>query len=308
MNSFRQRKLLGFDASYKRMEALIKSQRSPHALLISGEKGGGKRTFALHFAMALLCKEGLYPCFSCSSCRKAVSFNHPDIIYAEGNEKTGSIGVDEIRRLRQATSKVPQEGKKKIFIIEDAQNLTPEAQNAFLKILEEPPEDTVFILTCSKEEALLETVLSRLTRLSLPCIGDDLKMEALRAQKDFSSEDISLAAGIFSTVGEALNALPGGNCEKLFKESLKIAEAIEKKDRYAILSSLSSYNQAKERENFKEIISLTLKVCLYNCKKGSITPAAMSKINKVLCRALSLLGNNVSPVAVGAVIAEGICS
>ena len=290
------------------MEALIKSGRSPHALLITGEKGGGKRTFALHFSMALLCKEGLYPCFSCSSCKKALSFNHPDIIYAKGNEKTGSIGVDEIRRLRQAASKVPQESKKKIFIIEDAQNLTAEAQNAFLKILEEPPEDTVFILTCSKEEALLETVLSRLTRLSLPCICDDLKMEALGAQKDFSGEEISLAAGVFSTVGEALEALPGGKNEKLFKKSLEIAEIINKKDRYGLLSALSSYNSAKERENFKELISLILKVCLYSCKKGDIPPSEMSKINKALCRALSLLGNNVSPASVGAVIAEGICS
>lgn len=302
--------MLGLSSSYERLESLVKSKRTPHALLILGEKGVGKRTFALHFAMALLCKEGLYPCFNCSSCRKASNFNHPDIIYAKGNEKTLKIGVDEIRRIRGETSKVPQEGNRKVFIIEDAENLTTEAQNAFLKILEEPPADTVFILTCNKEEALLETVRSRLTGLSLPIIGSDLKKEALRRLVPASSgEETELAAGIFSTVGKALDVLKEGSIRDNFKKSLQVADLIKDKKRYELLCIFSHYNSAKERESFKELLDLTLSVCLYYCKNGmGISSLQMDRINRAFCRSLVLLGNNVSPLAAGAVAAELICS
>ena len=300
---------MGLSSSYERMESLIKSKRTPHALLILGEKGAGKRTFALHFAMALLCRDGLYPCFNCSFCKKAAGFNHPDIIYAGGNEKTSKIGVDEIRRLRAETSKVPQEGSRKVFIIEDAENLTTEAQNAFLKILEEPPDDTVFILTCNKQQALLETVVSRLTSLSLPIIDAGLKKEALkRLSPKSSDEEIELAAGVFSTVGKAFDVLKEGQVRDNFKKSLEAAELIKNKKRYQLLCIFSHYNSAKERESFKELLSLTLSVCLYYCKNNmGITCSRMDRINRAFCRSLVLLENNVSPLAAGAAVAERVC-
>lgn len=291
------------------MEGLIKNDRLPHALLITGEKGVGKRTLALHLAMALLCREGLYPCFSCVSCKKAAGFNHPDIIYARGNEKTSKIGVDEIRRIRRDCFRIPQESRKKVFIIEEAKNLTTEAQNAFLKILEEPPLDTVFILTCSKKEALLDTVISRVTEINVPFVREEIKIKALKILSDSSSdEEISLASGVFSTVGRSLDVLKSGAARENFKKSLQAAELIKNKDRYRLLCLFSQYNSAKEKESLKELMDLTLSVCLYCCKNDKgITASHMEKINRAFFRSLVLLENNVSPLAAGAFAAELCC-
>lgn len=161
----------------------IKTGKVSHAYILSGEKGSGKRLIATLFAMTLQCEEhGTDPCGQCTSCRKALSGNHPDIIYVT-HEKPNSIGVDEIReQLVDDAAIRPYESPYKIYIVEEASKMTPQAQNALLKTIEEPPEYVIIILLAENTESLLPTVNSRCVNLSLKPVSDAEMKEYLMKQ------------------------------------------------------------------------------------------------------------------------------
>ena len=130
------------------------------AYLFVGPTGVGKTLTALTFTKALNCKIGqLDSCNRCSSCRKIDHLNHPDVRVITPEE--GSIKIEQIRDLKREAGYKLFEGKKKIWIIEQADKLTLEAANSLLKVLEEPPPDVVFILISETQEKLLPTILSR---------------------------------------------------------------------------------------------------------------------------------------------------
>lgn len=117
----------------------VSENRVSHAYIINGERGSGKKMLANLFAMTLLCeKQEPDPCNECHSCRQAESGNHPDIIRII-HEKPNTISVDDIREQVNNTINVkPYQGPYKIYIIPEADKMTPQAQNALLKTIEEP--------------------------------------------------------------------------------------------------------------------------------------------------------------------------
>ena len=155
------------------MQNAIRADKISHAYILSGESGSGKRLLSSIFAMTLQCEEqGTEPCGRCASCKKALSGNHPDIIYVS-HEKAGTVSVDEIRD--QVVNDVairPYEGRYKIYIIDDASKMTPQAQNALLKTLEEPPAYAVILLLADNVDSLLPTILSRCVMLRLAPVSD----------------------------------------------------------------------------------------------------------------------------------------
>lgn len=149
-----------------------------HAYILSGEEGIGKMTLARAFAMSLLC-ETKTACGRCHSCRQFLSDNHPDVIYVQ-HEKEQSIGVDDIREQVVADTEIrPYQGGFKIYIIDEAEKLTPQAQNALLKTIEEPPEYVVIMLLSSHEESFLQTILSRCITLRVRPLTDQAVMNYL---------------------------------------------------------------------------------------------------------------------------------
>ena len=165
------------------MQNAIRADKISHAYILSGEKGAGKRLLSTIFAMTLQCEEGgSEPCGRCASCRKAISGNHPDIIYVS-HEKAGTVSVDEIRD--QVVNDVairPYESRYKIYIIDEASRMTPQAQNALLKTLEEPPAYAVIMLLADNVDALLPTILSRCVMLRLAPVSDREIKEFLMQQ------------------------------------------------------------------------------------------------------------------------------
>lgn len=130
------------------------------AYLFMGPDGVGKNLTALNFAKVLNCKEGkIDSCDRCSSCRKIDRLSHPDLRTIEAKE--GSIKIEQIRTLRREAAYSLYEGKKKVWIVRDADKFTQEAANSLLKILEEPPPRVVIILISQTQEKLLPTILSR---------------------------------------------------------------------------------------------------------------------------------------------------
>lgn len=144
----------------------INSENILHSYIISGEKGSGKKSLVNLFATALLCDSGeKEPCMCCDACKKSLAGAHPDIIHVN-HEKPGSISVDEIRKQLITPMLVrPYYGKYKIFIIDEAHLMTPQAQNALLKTLEEPPSYGIVFLLTENEDMLLQTILSRTVKL-----------------------------------------------------------------------------------------------------------------------------------------------
>ncbi len=154
----------GNHAIIRDLIAGIQNQNSVHAYLFAGPAGLLKRETAQYFATALLCEgEGMPPCGTCDNCVQSESGNNPDLIRKSLKDITTkkSIGVDEIRDIIADVYTRPFKAQKKVYIIEDGEALTVGAQNALLKVLEEPPVYAVFILCTSDAEKILPTIQSR---------------------------------------------------------------------------------------------------------------------------------------------------
>ncbi|MCH5211989.1 MAG: hypothetical protein J1G06_03160 [Oscillospiraceae bacterium] len=158
------------------MNTLIGNQRNgtnANTYIFEGVKGLRTYEAALLFAKSLVCNNpASAPCCSCSSCTEAQAGVHPDIIHVNREKDRASLGVNPIRAMITECMIKPFFDHHKVFIIKEGDLLTTEAQNAFLKIIEEPPEYAVFIIICTNSEILLETVRSRSITVSFPPVSD----------------------------------------------------------------------------------------------------------------------------------------
>ncbi len=160
--------IVGHEDILTHLKNAIRTDKVSHAYVFGGKKGSGKRLIASLFAMTLQCEEhGTEPCQQCPSCKKFLSGNHPDIFYIR-HSKANSIGVDDVReQLVNDISIRPYESRYKIYIIEEADKLTVQAQNAILKTVEEPPSYGIVLLLADNPDLLLPTILSRCMVLNL---------------------------------------------------------------------------------------------------------------------------------------------
>ncbi len=239
-----------------------------HAYIIEGAVGVGKRSFAKYLAKAILCTGGKKPCGVCSACRKNDAATHPDLhIYStEG----ASFKVDLVREIKRAVTLSPNEGERAVYILEGAQAMTIAAQNALLKVFEEPPEGTTFLLVTEKKESLLPTVRSRgrIVRLSTASdatVRSILQSKFPTAKEAELEEAVRIAAGCVG-VGESV-LKKEGKAER--DSALKLCTAIYGSEgRYALYNSF--LGQMKKRDALIPIID-TLGVATRDvlvCKLG----------------------------------------
>lgn len=165
--------LLGNEELKKRLSVSFQNGRRPHCCLICGPEGSGKKTLARQIAQALQCQAPNAPCQSCNTCRKVQNGIHPDVITVDDPDKK-TVSVELIRKLQEDAYVHPNEGAFKIYVIPRAQLMTDNAQNALLKLIEEPPFYAVFLLLSTGAEKLLPTVRSR---------SVELRMEPVRWQQ-----------------------------------------------------------------------------------------------------------------------------
>ena len=163
---------LGNESVKNRIGGAIIASRAPHAFLIDGVPGSGKRTLARLIAAALNCerrnKDGYpLPCGECDSCKKVLSQGHVDVKELEKSSDKATLGVGEIKILREDMFLSATEADTKVYIIDDAEKMTPEAQNALLIVLEEPPKNVVILLLASGTDSILTTVKSRTQYIAL---------------------------------------------------------------------------------------------------------------------------------------------
>jgi DNA polymerase-3 subunit delta' len=199
--------IVGQSRAIDTLTRMLHNHRLAHALLFTGIDGVGRQTTAKALAMALNClnsAEGS-ACARCSSCRKTVNENHPDVIIVK---PTGAlIKIDQVRSLRRHLRFAPLEGKRRVIIINDGQTMKAEASNALLKLLEEPPNDTHIILTAPEITDLLPTIVSRCQHIPFRPIPPTEIADALVARKGLDRDAANtlslLAAG---SLGRALAA------------------------------------------------------------------------------------------------------
>lgn len=142
---------------------IIQTRKIPNAFLFTGKGGTGKETAAFWFAQALNCRTGTdgCPCMTCPSCKKIQARTHPDMILLRLLETKKDISISQIREMEGLISGRPNEAQWRMVLISEAGKMSTPAQNALLKVLEEPPVNTFFILTATETSALVRTILSR---------------------------------------------------------------------------------------------------------------------------------------------------
>ena len=165
--------IIGHDMVKDHLQKAIEYHKVSHAYILSGEEGMGRKTIARAFATTLLCeKSDKEPCMQCHSCKQIMSGNHPDVIWVT-HEKPASIGVDDIRvQINDTIMVKPYSSGYKIYMVDEAEKMTVQAQNALLKTIEEPPAYAVIILMTTNQEVFLPTILSRCIQLKLRPLKD----------------------------------------------------------------------------------------------------------------------------------------
>lgn len=236
--------VFGNDATRARIGAALATNRVPHAFLIDGARGAGKYTLALEIAAALNCEskqseERDLPCRACKRCRQILGEGHVDIHTISREDGKATIGVEEIKKLRADMFLSATEAEHKVYIIRDADRLTPEAQNALLIVLEEPPRGVVIMLLAAGTDKILTTIKSRaqyipMERFSIEKIEEYIRKidpDADRAARsDYPGFRLALMASDGS-IGAAKELLTPGRREEIAEErgvTLGIMRALDK--------------------------------------------------------------------------------
>lgn len=244
--------IIGQEQIKEHLIGAMENGKVSHAYLINGERSSGKEFIANVFAQALQCEndETAEPCGECHSCKQAESGNQPDIIHVS-HEKPGSIGVDDIRRqINDDIVIKPYSSKYKIYIMNEAEKMTVQAQNALLKTLEEPPAYAVIILLTTNVEAMLPTILSRLVVLNMKPVSDKLVKEFLMKEvkiPDYKADIcVAFARG---NLGKARLLASSEEFEKIKEDAVSLLKYIRGMEVHEVIQAVKKIGEYKLEVN-----------------------------------------------------------
>lgn len=195
--------IIGNEKIKRDLENVIKNGKISHSYLFIGNKGIGKFLFAKEFAKAILCTNDIKPCNKCKSCLEFDNDNHPDFYYI-GLKDESSIKIETIRKMQSKVQELPIVSKKKVYIIDDSEYMTKEAQNCLLKTIEEPPEFVTVILITSNENQILNTIKSRCLKIYFQNIDDNVLKQYLESVQGFQNISYSSLMAYNGSIGKAL--------------------------------------------------------------------------------------------------------
>lgn len=257
----------------------VKFNHLCHSYLFFGDEGIGKFSIAIKFAAAILCKNPIdgTPCYTCTSCKKILSDNHPDLTVIEGTGASNSIHIETIRAIRGDAYLQPNESVYKVFVIKNVEEMSISAFNSLLKVLEEPPKSALFILTTKNKNSLPETIVSRCISFALyPFSNEEISNAILNLQENFESEQIENAVmqsnGI---IGRAMNSLFTNDNALEIKNA--IIDGLLNHNEYAILKS---FNDIKKDKFLMTELLQELTIVMRNVLLQKVSPSTASfKLN-----------------------------
>ncbi|MBR3503650.1 MAG: DNA polymerase III subunit delta' [Clostridia bacterium] len=244
--------IVGSVSHHLREEML--SSRVVHAYLLTGPAGTGKRTLADICARALFCQSaGERPCDACPACRQLLSGNHPDFIRLRPEK---SIGVNDVRAVIERLSVKPYEADRHVVVVEQADKMTPQAQNALLKTLETPPGPDVFFLIAGQMTAMLPTIVSRCRMVRFHYLEPDEAETALKAHGLPEDRARLLARLSQGSVGRALAMNESDAWWALREKVIASLAALHEKQDVAV----AALPLAEKREQASDILDI-LELC-----------------------------------------------
>ena len=269
MGSFKD--VVGHKDILKYISSAVENNRVSHAYILNGERGSGKKMLANLFATTLLCESGnSEPCGKCHSCRQAESGNHPDIIRVT-HEKPNSISVDDIRTQVNNTVDIkPYQGPYKVYIIPQADMMTPQAQNAILKTIEEPPSYAVFLLLTENAETLLPTINSRCVMLKLRNIKDTLIKKYLMENLEIPDYKADMCTAFAQgNMGRAIMLANSDHFNEIREEAVQLLKHISEMELNEIVAAVKNISVYKlEITDYLDIIMIWYRdVLLYKATK-----------------------------------------
>jgi DNA polymerase-3 subunit delta' len=250
--------VVGYEIAVALLKSGLKGGRLPHAYLFVGPPHVGKMTLASNLAQALNCREDDRPCGVCASCHRIAQLRHADVQVIGPNGRA-EISIDQIREMERSACLKPFEGRNRVFIIDSAEQLSPEGANSLLKTLEEPPPNVQLILLAANEELLLPTVRSRCQRLELRPLPITVVERALIEQWEATPEQATVLARLSSgCLGWAVGALRDDSVTSKRAERLSALlhlTGVGRAERFTYANKLAS-QFSKDRESLREVLLL----------------------------------------------------
>lgn len=269
------------------LRRMAEEGRLVHAVNLEGEPGSGRAALAMALAGAILCEEQRGEmCGRCLACRKVLAGAHSDITLVNGKEDPELFKVGPLRELCAGAHRSPSEGRAKVYIIAEAQLLPPAGQNVLLKVIEEPPEDTFFILTCDNKFRLLPTILSRVVTVTLPTLTVEQCREELRRRVEGKTEEEYREAALLGcgNPGMAERILTQAKAAKEARAARVLVEAMARRDPYRAIAAATPFE--KERTGYAALLDTAARLCALPelRQELGLTPAAAAVIRQRLDR------------------------
>lgn len=241
------RDVIGHEQIKEHLQNAITMDKISHAYIINGPDKSGKKMLAEAFAMALQCETGgTDGCMECHSCKQAMNHNQPDIIYVS-HEKPNTISVDDIRsQVNNDIGIKPYSSKYKIYIVDEAEKMNVQAQNALLKTIEEPPAYAVILLLTTNADTFLPTILSRCVTLNIKVVPDEKIKKFL--MKEYQIPDyqadvcVAFAQG---NVGKAIQLAVSSDFNELKAAVLQLMKRLDDIEIYEMGAAIKQINEYK---------------------------------------------------------------
>ena len=263
--------IIGQEQLKEHLQNAISMNKVSHAYIINGERSSGKEFVAKIFAMTLQCeKQGTEPCGECHSCKQAMSQNHPDIIFVS-HEKPNTIGVEDIRnQINNDIVIKPYSGPRKIYIMNEGEKMTVQAQNALLKTLEEPPEYAVILILTANVDAFLPTILSRCVVLNMKPVADELVKKYLMSELHVPDYKATICVAFArGNIGKAKLLASSEEFEKVKEEAITLVKYINDMETNEIVKAIKKISEYKlDVNDYLDILSVWYRdVLLYKATR-----------------------------------------